>query len=510
MERLLLTFAVAGLAWMLGAMAAWGADRSPTTRPAAVAGSWYTDDPAALRKMLRQFLDAAKKPELPGEPVVLIVPHAGYRFSGPLAAAAFKAVEGKSYSRVILLGPSHHMGGSYTGGAVATVSHFATPLGLVSLDVELCSKLAASEGFLADDRPHGPEHCLEMELPLLQCTVKDLRVVPILIGQADAKTLAKIASALRSAMDERTLIVVSTDFVHYGPNYGYVPFTKNVKENLARLDGAAIDRILAVDHLGFVDLVQQTQATVCGRWPVAAALEALADRADCEGVLLGYATSGAMLKDWTNSVSYAAVAICRGAASPLTEPEQRLLLKLAREQVREQLRTGRELAGVEGRYELTARLKKPAPAFVTLTRAGRLRGCIGHIAPVEPLYQSVMHNAISACKDPRFTTDPVTAEEEPRLHVEISVLSRFRQIGSVEEIQVGRDGLMIYAGTRQGLLLPQVPLQQGWDREQYLAGLCRKAGLPAQAWKDPNVRIRRFTAQVFGEEAAPPATQPSK
>ena len=355
-----------------------------------------------------------------------------------------------------------------------------------------------------------------MALPLLQTAVKDLGkgIVPILIGRADEATLTKMASAIRPAIDERTLIIVSTDFTHYGPNYRYVPFTENVQKNIAKLDGAAIDRILAMDRRGFVDFVQATRATICGRWAVATALEVFADRSDLEGVVLGYTASGAMLKDWTNSVSYAAIALCRGAAAPLTASEQDLLLRLARDQVREYLRSGKPLADVEKAYELTPRLKKRAPAFVTLTRAGRLRGCIGHVLPIEPLYQSVMRNAISACRDPRFVTDPVTAAEEPKLHVEISVLSRYRMIGGIDEIKLGRDGLIIRRGNRQGLLLPQVPIQQKWDLDRYLVGLCRKAGLPADAWKSPDTRIFRFAAQVFGEPHAPEtpttATRPNK
>ena len=513
MERILLTFTAGGLLWSLVALTAWAAD-NPTTRPAAFAGTgWYPADPAALRKLAQQFLAAAKKPELPGEPVALIAPHAGLRFSGPLAAAAFKAVQGKAFTRVILLGPSHTMGGAYTGGAIPTVTHFATPLGNVPLDVELCRKLCQAECFVADDRPHAREHCLEIELPLLQCALKDFRIVPIVIGRADAATLTKMASAIRSVLDDKTLIVVSTDFTHHGPNYGYVPFRKDVQRNIARLDGAAVDRILAIDRRGFVDLVQTTRATICGRLAVAVALEVFGERGDCEGVLLGYNTSGAMLKDWTNSVSYAAIALCSGAAAPLTEAEQKVLLRLARDQVRQHLRSGKPLADVEKKYELTPRLKKHAPAFVTLTRGGRLRGCIGHLLPVEPLHQSVMHNAVSACKDPRFVANPITAAEEPELHIEISILSRFRQIGGAEEIKIGRDGLIIRRGPRQGLLLPQVPVQQGWNLNQYLVGLCRKAGLPADAWKAPGTRIYRFTAQVFGEPhatTAPAETGPKQ
>jgi AmmeMemoRadiSam system protein A len=234
---------------------------------------------------------------------------------------------------------------------------------------------------------------------------------------------------------------------------------------------------------------------------VAVALEVLAGRDDVEGVQLGYTTSGQVVNDWTNSVSYAAIVLCAGAASPLTAAEQQCLLRLARDQVRLFLKEGKIIAEAEKAYPLTPRLTQPGAAFVTLTNRGDLRGCIGHLVAVQPLYLSVINNAIAACRDSRFAARPVTAEEEPKLHIEISVLSRPRQIAGVQEIQVGRDGLIIERGPNRGLLLPQVPVQEGWDLEQYLAGLCRKAGLPPEAWKDPAARISRFAAQVFAEPA---------
>jgi len=189
-----------------------------------------------------------------------------------------------------------------------------------------------------------------------------------------------------------------------------------------------------------------------------------------------------MTQDYSNSVSYASIALCRDAAAPLSEAEQDCLLAIARDQLREYLATGKELTDLAKRYPLTGRLKKTAPAFVTIKREGELRGCIGHVAPIVPLHESVRANTVSACQDPRFTTDPVTAAEEPKVHLEISVLSRHRMIGSPEEIEIGRDGLIIRRGTNQGL--------------------CRKAGLPASALKDRGTRIFRFSAQVFGERRA--------
>ena len=476
-------------------------------RPPACAGGWYPAARKDLDALVGRMLAAAKAADLPGEPACLIVPHAGYRFSGPTAAAGFKAVEGRTFSRVVLLGPSHAMGHSYAGGAVPTVKAFATPLGEVPLDRAACDKLVRARTFTADNRPHEREHCLEMELPLLQKAVKDLRIVPVLIGNATAESVVEMAEGLRTILDEKTLLVVSTDFTHYGPNYGYVPFKDRLPQRLADLDGAAIDRILAADRLGFVDLASQTRATICGRWPVALALEALGG-AEVEGVTLAYTTSGALSGDYTNSVSYASIALCRGAAAPLTAAEQAVLLRLARDQVRRYLADGGTLDGVKDKYQITPRLTKAAPAFVTLRNGGRLRGCIGHVAPVCPLYESVLTNAVSACRDSRFAANPVASVEEPKLHIEISVLSRHRMVASSKEIRIGTDGLILRHGPSQGLFLPQVPLEQKWNLNQYLAALCGKAGVPTSALKDPRTRLYRFTAQVFGEPDKPVSEAP--
>lgn len=466
-------------------------------RKAAVAGSWYPADGGQLRQLMEEMFAMAPKQDLPGQPIAVIAPHAGYNYSGPVAARAVKALAGRPWKRVILLGPTHRVRAS--GAVVSPAAAFATPLGDVPVDVEACRTLAAIKGFAADAAPHEAEHCLEMLLPPLQTALGQFTIVPVLLGSVSGEEMEAIAVALGGLMDEHTALVVSTDFTHFGPNYHYTPFTENVQRNLSMLDGAAIDRILACDRRGFVDLVNSSKVTICGANAVAVALEAASARPDVEGAMLGYTTSGALTGKWDNSVSYAAIALCQGGAAPLTADEQALLLQLARDQVRQFLAGGGEIADPISRYTLPPRLTSPGAAFVTLKRQATLRGCIGHVVAAEPLHLSVLHNAMAACKDPRFTADPITAAEEPKLHLEISVLGRYRMVGSTGEIQVGRDGLILRAGRNSGLLLPQVPLEQGWNLEQYLQGLSRKAGLDVHGWRSPEARLYRFTAQVFGE-----------
>ena len=487
-------------------MAGAGAAKE-TVRPAAVAGRWYPDKPAELRDLLKKFLDAAPKRELPGEPVAIIAPHAGYAYSGATAARAFKAVAGRKVKRVILLGPSHYKSHTYTGAAVPTVAAFETPLGKIPVDTEACAKLAKGKHIVADDGPHAPEHCLEMELPLMQVTLPGVRIVPVLTGATNLDIARAVARSLRPLVDKDTLVVASTDFTHHRARGDQAKLGPELTRRIRAFDLTAAQRILAVDPLGFAEFCRDHRASICGHWGVTVTLEIFAPEPNVEGVLLGYTTSGDIPRQYDYVVGYAAIALCRGAAAPLDAAEQRLLLKLARDQLREHLATGKALADVETKYALTPKLKKTAPAFVTLKTGGDLRGCIGHVTPVMPLYKSVLENVVAACsRDARFATRRITAAELPGVHIEISVLSRHRRIGGVGEIKIGRDGLIVQRGPRRGLLLPQVPVEQKWTLNEYLAGICRKAGLPADAWKDPKTRLSTFSAQVFGEPHA--ATKP--
>jgi len=178
----------------------------------------------------------------------------------------------------------------------------------------------------------------------------------------------------------------------------------------------------------------------------------------------------------------------------LTTEQRRRLLRIARESI-EAVLDGRrpELAPPDDV------LGRPAGAFVTLTREDELRGCIGSIHPVAPLDQAVSSSAINAAfRDPRFL--PLQKEELAEIEIEISVMGPIEQVTNVEEIVVGRDGLIVSRGRNAGLLLPQVATEYGWDRETFLRQTCVKAGLSPDSWKAPDCRIERFSAQVFSEQ----------
>jgi AmmeMemoRadiSam system protein B/AmmeMemoRadiSam system protein A len=476
-------------------------------RPAAKAGSWYEGNPEALEKQLVRFFNKADPPKVEGRVRALISPHAGYVYSGQTAAYGGKLVEGAPYKRVIVLAPSHYA--RFEGGSIMDVTHYETPLGRIPLDREACDALLKTDYFTSVSMAHTQEHSLELQLPIIQHALEgEFTLIPIVIGNIRTSWYEPMTRLLLDYWDDETLVVASSDFTHYGANFGYVPFRKNVPENLEKLDMGAIDKILELDSRGFTDYVAETAATICGRKPIALLLS-LAREKKMKAHLLHYTTSGAMGGDYSTSVSYASICFTGEKVSgagldessdlshPLTEEEKQTLLRLARHTLKTFLDTGRAPADLSN-FEITDALKQELGAFVTLKIKGRLRGCIGYLKGMGPLYKAVIDNTISAAsKDPRFP--PVRSREEKSIHMEISVLSPVKRVKDLEEIQVGRDGLIISKGFRRGTLLPQVPTEYGWSRTQFLEHTCQKAGLPSDAYKDPETRIERYSAQVFGE-----------
>ncbi len=278
----------------------------------AVAGSWYPASPERRRDDVEGFLDRASVPAA-GEtlPAAVIAPHAGYMYSGGVAGEGFRRLRGATARRVVLLGPTHYFG--FRGAVVPEAAAYRTPLGDVPVDRDATDRLAGSTGFRADDRPFGPEHSLEAEIPFLQrALAPGFTLVPVLVGQFEARSDAEtIAGAIADLLAPGTLLVVSSDFTHYGPRFGYVPFRKDVPGGLRRLDLDAVKLIASGDAEAFVGYMDETGATICGRRPIELAMRALGRRA--RGRLVAYDTSGRMTGDWEHSVSYASVAMWRSS-----------------------------------------------------------------------------------------------------------------------------------------------------------------------------------------------------
>lgn len=478
-----------------------------------LAGTWYPGDPKLLRQAVASYLPDSLADRLAGgpSPLALIVPHAGYRFSGATAGKGYATVRGRGFDRVILLGPSHHV--AFDGAALPVEDSWATPLGRVALDEAAIATLAGEKGFARLSAAHAPEHCLEIQIPFLQVALKPgLRLVPILIGRLDAAGCREIAKGIEPLLGPATLLVVSSDFTHYGPDYDYVPFRENVAERLEDLDRDAAAAIQTLSPDNFEVFCSRTHDTICGREPIRVLLSLLQGR-DARVDRLGYVRSGDLMGDFTNSVSYFAFAFLPeadaggglipplGGSRRLDDREGGFLLQLARGTIAAKLRGTKPPPS-----EAPAWVSKDSPlrevrgVFVTLTEHGDLRGCIGSISGEEPLVQGVAHQAInSAFRDPRFAG--LRADELDSIEIEISVLTPPSAVPGYDSIIVGRHGVFLEKNGRRAVFLPQVAPEQGWDRDTMLRHLCLKAGLGPEEWRS-GASFEVFEAQILEEARA--------
>ncbi len=484
-----------------------------SVRAPVVAGSFYPADPEQLRAKVSTFLALAKPPALAGDIIGLMAPHAGYDFSGGVAGYAFKAIQDREYDTVILIGPSHRQTVP-TGAALSSHNAWQTPLGTVPVDVELRQQLlAASDRFNIADGPHAYEHCLEVELPFLQTVLSDFKILPIVMTDFSKQNTAALAEALVQVVSGRkVLIVASTDMSHYPAAAAEAQRVDTAMlKAIATLDP---DEVYAADEKLLGEGVADLHCTLCGLGPLVVTMKVAqalgADRAE----VLRYSNSAQVEPQTaTRCVGYGAVAFVgtrrsgpvqgEAEASPkptteeLNEAQQQFLLKLARSTITEHLATG-HTAPCQTEDPV---MHEQRAVFVTLHKAGQLRGCIGQLVARAPLIEAVQDAAISAAtQDPRFP--PVTSNELGEIDIEISVLSPLTAVDDPETIEVGKHGVLVIQGSRQGVFLPQVAVEQGWDRETMLTELCaHKAGLAPDAWKG-DATLYVFTAQVFGEHEA--------
>jgi AmmeMemoRadiSam system protein B/AmmeMemoRadiSam system protein A len=446
-----------------------------TVKEPSVAGTFYPADKSALRGSVEKFLSAVEKPQRNGRLIALVAPHAGYRFSGQVAAYGYKEIQDSAIQKVILIGASHHVG--FKGASIYTAGSFRTPLGDVKINEPLANKLlddTADVTFYPE--AYSREHSLEVQLPFLQAVLKDFSIVPILIGTPTKKTYDHLIDTLSEMIDEKTLIIASTDLSHY---HDYT--------SAMAMDGkiiSAIERLSAGDT---AKLLQSGQSELCGVYPVLITME-VARRAGADyGMLFKYANSGDVTNEKEKVVGYSSMGFI---ASPLSDNEKKELLTLAKDTIEQYVSSGR----VAERNTQNPRFRADGAVFVTIKKNGSLRGCIGNIQPVMSLYQSVIKNAIAAASgDPRFS--PLSKEDLADIEVEVSILSPLLPLKDTGNIQVGKHGLVIRKGGQSGILLPQVPAEFGWDRDTFLEMVCLKAGLPKNAWKDAELHI--FTAEVI-------------
>jgi len=465
-------------------------------RKSVIAGTWYPGDPATLSGDIRKYLGNVPMQAVGGPVVGLVSPHAGYVYSGQIAAHGYRLIEGQHYDAVVVIGPSHRV--LFHGASVWPSGGYVTPLGVVPVHGELAAAILGADPVLNSERkPHAEEHSVEIQLPFLQVVLGSFAFVPIVMGTQDLSTCEAVADAIfRAARGKSVLVVGSSDLSHF-----------HTYEKARRLDQGVIDLVQKRDYRELSRELEDGSCEACGGGPVVTAM-LYAEKAGARGVkVLKYANSGDVTGDWRQVVGYLSAVFFRenpgekavakkkaGIDMGLADDEKQALLQIARASIQAEL-AGKKPPAAKGQ----GALEEKRGAFVSLKKRGHLRGCIGFIEAKKPLAKTVEEMAIAAAfQDPRF--EPLKKEELKDLRLEISVLTPLRRVADVGEIEVGIHGLYIRKGVRAGLLLPQVAMEYGWDRDTFLRETCCKAGLAPDAWRDRETEIYLFSADVFGEE----------
>jgi AmmeMemoRadiSam system protein B/AmmeMemoRadiSam system protein A len=488
-------------------------DRQP-----AVAGQFYPGDKTELDQMLASLF-AQAVPRMEGRNVLAIItPHAGYVFSGGVAASSFNQIDPtKEYENIFIIGPSHYVG--FEGASVYPGGHFLTPLGPVKVNEKTAKDLLKqSEIFSSRTDAQAREHSVEVEIPFLQHIMKkSFTIVPIVIGSDSREVCARIADVLRPYLNPNNLFVISTDFSHYPPY--------DDAERVDRLTASAVlsnspEKLLRTLNRNATLGIPNLATSMCGWAGVLTLLEMTHGDAHIRIDTVEYRNSGdSEVGGKGQVVGYWAIAVSTPRAmgslsvplggKPVPEPsmgeaksdftltpeEKKELLKIARAAVVQNVTSG--TLPIVDTASLPATLKIPCGAFVTLNENNELRGCIGRFGAAEPLYKVVQEMAAAAStEDPRF--NPVQPSELDRLSIEISVLSPMRKISSIDEIQLGKHGIYIRKGNRSGTFLPQVATETGWNKEEFLGHCAQdKAGIGWNGWKDAEVYV--YEALVFSE-----------
>lgn len=481
-------------------------------RPPAVAGTFYPSDSSVLARTVDLMLGEASSPSVPvATPVAGVVPHAGYAYSGRTAAHFYRLLaDAPVHPDVVILVSAAHSA-AFRGVSVFGGGAYLTPLGPVPVDRETARRLREAHPAGCFDRSfHRDEHTIEVQLPFLQRVLDPgFRIVPVLLGQTSEDELRLLAELLAaeaiaaSGSGSALLVLASSDLAHY-PS----------RESATRLDSATVSLFLQADPGAFLEGVAALERSdvdglvtcACGQTAMFVVL--------CYSRLLGptssdvlhVSTSADAGGDPRSVVGYAAMAVfldedrARGRAG-LGPGDRSWLCSVVRDELEASVRGDPPLSRLPP-ADCSPVVSLPAGAFVTYRVNGRLRGCIGTIRPVMPLYRTVAGMArAAATEDPRFP--PIGPDELDDIEFSISVLTPMQLVDDPEQVRVGIDGLYITMEGSSGVLLPQVPVEFGWSREEFLEAVCRKAGLPADAYLSSSSLLYRFQAEVFGPADLP-------
>ncbi len=466
-------------------------DREPV-----VAGKFYEEDRGALESEVRGYLMPQSKDDYINDLMALIVPHAGYVFSGKVAGMGYKTINPeKEIKTVFLIGSSHHI--HFNGASVYNIGDYITPLGKVMVNKEIANELiVSSDLFSFNPNAHNKEHSLEVQLPFLQVQLNEpFNIVPVILGTQDSYVCKQLANVLKKYFVPGNLFVISSDFSHY-PDYNRaVEVDKNSAE--AILSGnpeTLLNSVQKVKSMHDPDLL----TPLCGWTSVLTLIYITQGDNSVTYKQLGYQNSGDVAYgDKKRVVGYNAIAVTKRNEFTLNDNQKKLLLGVARDELS-------KVVGVDSNVdlpdeeELNRSLGAHAGAFVSIYNNGKLRGCIGQFIGNKPLWQTVREmTEASATRDTRFY--PVRKKELEDIKIEISVLTPLKKINDISEIELGRHGIYIKKGIYTGTFLPQVATKTGWTLEEFLGHCARdKARIGWDGWKDAEVFT--YEAIVFSDK----------
>lgn len=474
--------------------------KTDEVRRSAWAGQFYPASPTELSRAVAGLFAGATKPQVDGDVVAIVAPHAGYDYSGHIAASAYKVLEGREFEAVVVVAPSHTK--FFRGISVYNGGSYETPLGILPTHTAFAKRLSrvAPSTIYLSNMGHtggsGAEHAIEVQLPFLQIVLGSFKLVAVVMGEQQEWHV--LGDALASLAGEKpVLLVASSDLSHYHP-----------APKALRLDTAVRDGLKAFDPGALSHAFEAGKGEACGAGPILACLHAARSLGATRSLITGFGNSGEFSGDDSGVVGYLSAVFVKDESGPpakqyvlnadsirqegLSADNRQDLLRIARQSVASAVYGGSppEIDRVD------RDLRQRRGVFVTLKVAGRLRGCLGSVEASSPLVEQVVRMAVAAAtRDPRF--DPITVAELTDLSIELTVVGPLTRCDDADSIEVGRHGLVITKGERSGVLLPQIAAENGWDRATFLRHTCIKAGLSAEAWRDSASVLYTFEAEVF-------------
>jgi len=463
-------------------------------------GKFYPNLPSELSSTIKGLTDKAKKTEFtaPGNGTLraIILPHAGYAYSGLAAAHASLVLNKNQFSKVIVAGPDHRIG--FENVAVSTAAIWETPLGQIHVHEDAEKLRNIPDIFKHVPASDSQEHSVEVVLPFLQYYLGKFELVPMVVGTRF--DIHRVTDAVNSIIDQKTLFVASCDLSHY---LSYKDACSKDKNTIGMILDLKEDQLL------------NSYNAACGVSPVVILLN-LANRYGWQPVLLHYSNSGDTAGGHDRVVGYAAIAFYGDVSmkkknvtsSPkrFTKKQGQALIALARQTIMK--RFGKDLSKQDIEMMMQAlqdkKLTNNHATFVTINKHDQLRGCIGSLTAIEPLTDSVKRNAINAAfHDHRF--NPLSEEELDEVEIEISILTEPQALeytdseDLIKKLRPKEDGVILQKGAARATFLPQV-WNQLPEHEEFLSNLCSKAGLPVEAWQTIKLDVFTYQVQYFEEK----------